>query len=239
MIGFILPTRVPISETRNQFMLITQTGVGGDPHRWRFTLRTPEGYDEMTAEDVEPQFAGERLELLTLVRGLEALNQPSHVTILTTNRYIREGLLRGLPEWRENGWEWEFFQDRVPVKNEDLWKRVDHALQFHTVDCRILRIDPPHRSPGRKSNRGRRPQIGGGSVRRRSLNVGLPAAEPSTSLPLADRIWTALLTAVREGLAYLRERCLPLLAPSPARRETTSKEVMLGRRRSAAKVPWG
>lgn len=239
MIGLTVPTREPISESRNQFMLITQTGVGGDPHRWRFMLRTPDGHDEMTAEDVEPNFAGERLELLTLVRGLEALNQPSHVTILTTNRYIREGLLRGLPEWRENGWEWEFFQDRVPVKNEDLWRRVDRALQFHTVDCRILRVDPPHRSPGRKTNPGRRPQTVGRSIRRRAVEVGPPTAKTAMPPPLADRVWAALLTAVREGLTYLREHGLPLLAPSPAGRETTVNEVTHGRRRPAAKMRWG
>ncbi|NMC20561.1 MAG: hypothetical protein GYA33_09085 [Thermogutta sp.] len=238
MIGFNSPGRAANSEGLNRFLLITQTGVGGDPHRWRFTLRTPDGHDEMAAEDVEPYAAGERLELLTLVRGLEALNQPSHVTILTTNRYIREGLLRGLPEWRENGWEWERFQRRVPVKNHDLWKRVDRALQFHTVDCRILRMDSPHRSPGRKADPGSGSRAGGRSVRRRALGGGRSVAKPVTSRRWGDRVRTALLTAVREGLLFLHERGLALLASYPVGRETATNGAMRGRTRPAARNPW-
>lgn len=238
MIGFNPLGRATDSEGLNHFMLISQTGVAGDPHRWRFTLRTPDGYDEMTAEDIEPHAAGERLELLTLVRALESLNQPSHVTILTTNRYIREGLLRGLPEWRENGWEWECFQYRVPVKNHDLWKRVDRALQFHTVDCRILRLDPPHHSAGRASGRRARSQADPRSVQGKRLNGSRSIAEPVTSRRLGDRVWVAVLTAVREGLLSLQERGLFVL-PSPARQKTNADGVMHGRTRVGAKMPWG
>ena len=237
MIGFSTLGRATNAESLNHFMLITQTGVAGDPHRWRFILRTPDGHDEMTAEDIEPYAAGERLELLTLVRGLESLNQPSHVTILTTNRYVREGLLRGLPEWRENGWEWECFQHRVPVKNHDLWKRVDRALQFHTVDCRILRMDPPHRSAGRGSDRRARSQTGSRSVQRRRVDRRRSVAEPVTSRRWADRVWAALLTVVREGLLSLQERGLPLLS-SPGGQKTNANEVMHGRARAAVKMPW-
>ncbi|GAB4135918.1 RNase H family protein [Thermopirellula anaerolimosa] len=236
MIGFNLPGQVPNSEALDHFLLITQTGVGGDPHRWRFILRTPDGCDEMTAEDVEPDSVGERLELLTLVRGLEALNQPSHVTILTTNRYIREGLLRGLPEWRENGWEWECFQHRVPVKNGDLWKRVDRALQFHTVDCRILRLDPPHRSPGRKSLPGPCSPSGRRSVGRRTLEGG--ALKPVPSRLGTDGVGTALLAAVRDGVSLLQELVLPLFTSYPAQRETTANDAVQGRKPPATKVRW-
>ncbi len=237
MIGFNPLGRATDSEGLNHFMLITQTGVAGDPHRWRFTLRTPDGHDEMTAEDIEPHATGERLELLTLVRGLESLNQPSHVTILTTNRYVREGLLRGLPEWRDNGWEWECFQHRVPVKNHDLWKRVDRALQFHTVDCRILRMDPPHHSSDGRSDRRTRSQAEPRSAQRRSLNAVRSMAEPVASRRWLDRAWVALLTVVREGLLSLQGRGLPGL-PSSAGQKANAGGVWHGRTRAGAKIPW-
>jgi hypothetical protein len=103
-----------------------------------------DGSFRLDAEDVEPQTVGERLELLAVVRGLEALDQPSRVTLITTSKYVREGIRHGVMEWRENDWRWERFGQMVPVKNQDLWQRVDRAMRFHKIDCRILRFDSPH-----------------------------------------------------------------------------------------------
>jgi hypothetical protein len=73
---------------------------------------------------------------------LEALDQPSRVTVVTPSRYVRQGLQRGLAEWRERDWCWERFGELVPVKHLDLWRRVDQALKFHQVECRKWRPDP-------------------------------------------------------------------------------------------------
>jgi ribonuclease HI len=81
---------------------------------------------------------------LAVVRGLEALAQPSRVTLVTHSRYVNRGLTYGLAEWRANGWQWEHFGQMVPVKNRDLWQRVDRALLFHQLDCRRWRFDLPH-----------------------------------------------------------------------------------------------
>ena len=82
------------------------------------------------AEDIEPDIQGERLELLTVVRGLEALDQPVPVTLMTPSIYVREGIRYGLAEWRRNGWRWESFGQMVPVKNCDLWQRVGPRDRF-------------------------------------------------------------------------------------------------------------
>ena len=73
--------------------------------------------------------------------GLEALEQPSRVTLVTSSRYVSRGLRFGLEEWRSNGWRWERDGRPVPIKNGDLWQRVDWALKFHRVRCRSWRID--------------------------------------------------------------------------------------------------
>jgi ribonuclease HI len=109
-------------------------------------LRSSDGRERLVADDVEPDARGERLELLTVVRGLEALGQPSRVTVMTPSAYVREGIRYGLPDWRDNGWCWESFGQMIPVKDRDLWQRVDRALTFHRVDCRHLRLDGPHRA---------------------------------------------------------------------------------------------
>jgi hypothetical protein len=98
----------------------------------------------LEAEDSEPEIHGERLELLAVVRGLEALDQPSRVTLMTSSRYVNRGLTYGLEEWRRNDWTWESFGEMVPVKNQDLWQRLDQALRFHRLEVRPIRVDGPH-----------------------------------------------------------------------------------------------
>jgi hypothetical protein len=111
--------------------------VGG---RWRFILETLEGERLLEAEDREEGCDEERLALLSVVRGLEALDEPSHVILTTTNGNVGRGLRFGLAAWRDNGWRSERFGELVRVRDEDLWRRVDRALQFHSLDCRVGRV---------------------------------------------------------------------------------------------------
>lgn len=108
-------------------------------------LEAVDGSARLEVQDAEPELSRERLELLAIVRGLEALDQPSAVTIVTSSRYIQRGLHHGLAVWRDNDWQWERFGELAPVKNADLWRRVDHALRFHRVRCRV--VDAPSEAP--------------------------------------------------------------------------------------------
>lgn len=104
---------------------------------WRFVLQTPEGKTFLDAEDEEEGDSRERLELLAIVRGLEALDQPSQVTLVTQSQAVSRGLREGLAQWRENDYQWERFGSLTPIKNRDLWQRVDQALNIHQVKCRL------------------------------------------------------------------------------------------------------
>ncbi|WP_254510720.1 RNase H family protein [Anatilimnocola floriformis] len=105
--------------------------------RWRFVLQSPEGETVLDAEDEEEGNSRERLELLAIVRGLEALDQPSQVTLHTQSQAISRGIREGLNQWRENDYQWERFGSLTPIKNSDLWRRVDQALQIHQVNCKL------------------------------------------------------------------------------------------------------
>lgn len=129
------------------YLLFSEATSEAGKGQWRFVLRTPSGDGQIEVHDEEPDVHGERLELLTVVRGLEALEQPSRVTLVTTSMYVREGVRHGLSEWRNNGWKWERFGEMVPVKNCDLWLRIDRAMRYHQIDCRVWRFDPPHSLP--------------------------------------------------------------------------------------------
>jgi ribonuclease HI len=171
------------------YLLFSETSRHDESGRWRFHFRSVEGTDCFEASDTEPEIRGERLELLTIVRALESLDQPSRVTLMTSDPYLRQGICFGLPEWRANDWQWEYFGKMVPIKHCDLWQRMDRAMRFHQVEFCKWRIDGPHRmgsgrtavaeQSGAKSSQaapsGRRLQACGRALRSR-WRAGLEAA---------------------------------------------------------------
>jgi len=118
--------------TLPNFRLTSQTDPRPLP-RWRFLREDIDGGDLFEASDVEPGAGRQELELLALVRGLESLDVPSRLSLFTASRYVQQGLVFGLQDWRQNGWCWESFGTLVPIKHVDLWQRVDHALQYHQL----------------------------------------------------------------------------------------------------------
>jgi ribonuclease HI len=116
-------------------------GVG----HWRFVLKSLEDGAEIEASDIEPGVWGGRLDLLTVIRALESLDQPSWITITGCTRYVQQGILYGLTEWKENDWCWECFGKMTPVRDLDLWQRLDQILKFHRVDCGRRNSDSPNK----------------------------------------------------------------------------------------------
>lgn len=140
--------------------------------RWRFALRQPDGKIWLQAGDDEPCVSAERLELLSVVRALEALDQPSEVTLVSRSPYIVRGLRFGIPQWRASNWQWERFGVLVSIKDDDLWRRFDHALRFHSFKVRAWRLDTAHAA------------LRGPTRRRRTADGGRPAwhSAPTASL---------------------------------------------------------
>ena len=130
--------------TTPHFLLFSHIDHAQGSGQWQFVLRTKDGTQRFEAKDAEPELSSERLDLLTVVRALESLDQPSRVTLVECSDYVWKGVRYGLPEWRTNGWRWEFFGQMVPVKNSDLWQRLDRALRFHDVECQRRRFDRPN-----------------------------------------------------------------------------------------------
>jgi ribonuclease HI len=123
------------------FLLRARANRHDRPGRWCFMLESNDGSHSLKVEDDEPDTHGERLELLALVRGLEAVPQPARVTVVASSPYVNRVLNGGLDEWRSSDWQWERHGEMVPVKNADLWRRVDRALHFHSVECRTGGFD--------------------------------------------------------------------------------------------------
>lgn len=116
--------------------------------QWCFRLESLTSLDEVVeVTDVEAESSLDRMELLAVVRGLEALDQPSRVTLVTPSRYVARGLRFGMDAWRESNWHWEDYGVMSPVKNHDLWRRVDRAMEIHQVEHRRWRLGESSESP--------------------------------------------------------------------------------------------
>jgi len=129
--------------------------------RWKFVLQAVGDDERLTAADSEPCTRRSRLELLAVVRGLEALDRPAHVTLLTRSRYVSRGIRRQLAQWREHHWQWERFGAMTAIRDDDLWRRIDRALEFHSVECCVWHANL---APVRKRHFRTRPFAAGWSL---------------------------------------------------------------------------
>lgn len=125
----------------SHYLLFSEASLAPNGPSWRFVLQDVESGRRFTVSDQEPIACGERLELLAVVRGLEAIDGPARVTLVTRSRYVSRGIRFGITEWRAGEWQWERFGRIVPVKDCDLWQRVDRALLFHQVDCQAWQFE--------------------------------------------------------------------------------------------------
>ncbi|UJF19772.1 ribonuclease HI [Vibrio sp. SS-MA-C1-2] len=71
-----------------------------------------------------------RMELLAAIEGLATLKQPCHVSLTTDSQYVRQGITKWIINWKKRNWQTAAKQ---PVKNADLWQRLDKESQRHTV----------------------------------------------------------------------------------------------------------
>ncbi len=84
----------------------------------------------------EPETTNNRMELLAAIRALEALRRPMRVRIYTDSEYLRRGMTEWLEGWKRRGWR---TSARKPVKNRDLWERLDELCRRHRVEWRWLK----------------------------------------------------------------------------------------------------
>jgi ribonuclease HI len=84
----------------------------------------------------EAKTTNNRMELMAAIRALEALKRPSTVRLFTDSAYLRNGITSWIHSWKRNGW---LTSDRKPVKNVDLWQRLDEALARHDVHWHWVR----------------------------------------------------------------------------------------------------
>ncbi|WP_421934626.1 ribonuclease HI [Phenylobacterium sp.] len=89
----------------------------------------------------EPDTTNNRMELMAAIQALEALNKPCEVELHTDSTYVMKGISEWIHGWKKRGWK---TADKKPVKNEDLWRRLDTARERHKVDWRWVKGHAGH-----------------------------------------------------------------------------------------------
>jgi len=101
--------------------------------RWRGTERELSGGETETTNN--------RMELMAAIQGLEVLKRPSRVTLTTDSTYVKDGITKWIFTWKKNGWR---SAAKKPVKNVDLWQRLDAAVAGHDVSWRWVKGHAGH-----------------------------------------------------------------------------------------------
>jgi len=103
------------------------------PGGWGVLLQALDGdriVKEREIEGGERETTNNRMELLAAINALESLSRPSAITIVTDSAYVKNGVTGWIHGWKKNGWR---TAAKKPVKNEDLWRRLDEAQARHDV----------------------------------------------------------------------------------------------------------
>ena len=103
------------------------------PGGWGVLLQARDGETILRERELsggEPETTNNRMELLAAITALETLERPAALTIFTDSTYVKNGVTSWIYSWKKNGWR---TAAKKPVKNEDLWRRLDEAQGRHQV----------------------------------------------------------------------------------------------------------
>jgi ribonuclease HI len=104
------------------------------PGGWAATLSFGDMEKELAG--AEASTTNNRMELTAVIRALEALKRPVEAKVYTDSEYVRRGIQEWITGWKARGW---LTADRKPVKNQDLWQRLDELAAGHRIEWHWVR----------------------------------------------------------------------------------------------------
>lgn len=115
----------------NPVVIFTDGACKGNPGPggWGVLLRY--NGTEKHLKGAESDTTNNRMELMAAIKGLEALKRPCDVSLTTDSQYVRQGITEWIHNWKKRGWR---TAGKKPVKNADLWQRLDELAAEHTVE---------------------------------------------------------------------------------------------------------
>ncbi len=110
------------------------------PGGWGVLLRFKDS--EKTLKGAATDTTNNRMELQAAISALESLSQPCKIQLTTDSRYVMDGIQQWMPNWKKRGWK---TANKKPVKNEDLWRKLDELVSAHEIDWHWVKGHSGHR----------------------------------------------------------------------------------------------
>ena len=114
------------------------------PGGWGAILRYGETEKEMNGG--EPQTTNNRMELMAAIKAIEAVKRPCEIHLHTDSEYLRQGITTWIHSWKARNWK---TADKKPVKNVDLWQRLEAAIETHDVHWHWVKGHSGHKENDR------------------------------------------------------------------------------------------
>ena len=124
-----------------EVVIYTDGACSGNPGPGGWGAVLIAGHKERDICGGEAPTTNNRMELMAAIQALEALKRPCLVELHTDSEYLRQGITQWINGWKVRGWR---TADKKPVKNEDLWRRLDEARARHTVTWRWVKGHSGH-----------------------------------------------------------------------------------------------
>lgn len=130
-----------MNEQKKIIQIYTDGACRGNPGAggWGAVLRYNE--HEKRLYGGEPHTTNNRMELTAAIQALEILKKPCHVILTTDSNYVKNGITHWIENWKKRGWK---TSDKKPVKNKELWQRLDQAASHHHIDWRWIKGHAGH-----------------------------------------------------------------------------------------------
>jgi ribonuclease HI len=130
-----------MSEPPRRVRIWTDGACHGNPGPGGWAAIIADDESEQEISGGSPSTTNNRMELEAALRALESLREPTIVELTTDSQYLRNGMLQWMARWKRNGWR---TADRKPVKNVDLWQRLDAAARRHELTWHWVRGHDGH-----------------------------------------------------------------------------------------------
>jgi ribonuclease HI len=114
------------------------------PGGWGVLMRAMDGATVLKERELkggEADTTNNRMELLAAINALETLTRPTDITIITDSAYVKNGVTSWIHGWKRNGWK---TSNKKPVKNVDLWQRIEAAQDTHKVTWKWIKGHAGH-----------------------------------------------------------------------------------------------
>ncbi len=126
----------------NHVEIFTDGACRGNPGPggWGALLRFKDS--EKMLKGAASDTTNNRMELQAAIAALESLSQSCKIQLTTDSRYVMDGIQQWLPNWKKRGWK---TANKKPVKNEDLWRKLDQLVSAHDIDWHWVKGHSGHR----------------------------------------------------------------------------------------------